>query len=161
MSFKMSAESSFHWASQGLNQAQFQAYTKLLRLRSGGQVENSVNSSQFLDNDDDEDDMDDTEDSSSLCPDILCDSNEDKVKRAFLDRLAEVVSPSKGGQHVSASLMAQWDDRVEILVAKNSGIVREDATWTFLKDLEDRLRRYACAHGGMSNLGTPELQNSS
>lgn len=151
-SLKMSGRASFSWASRGLSQARFQAYMKLLRLRNGGQVAELVDSSPFLG---DEDDVNDTEVGDSLCPTTLCDSREDEVRKAFLDRLAELVSTFKGGKHVSACLMVQWPDRVEVLVAKNSGIGKDDATWTFLKDLEDMLRRYASAGGGMSHLQFP------
>lgn len=114
---------SFHWASQRLiHGSRFQAYAKLLKLRSGGQADRPEYSTAFLADDepgDEESDAgEDTNDSVARA--MLSDSREDRMKRAFLDRLAELVANAKGGPHVSATMMIEWPDRAVVLVAKKT-----------------------------------------
>lgn len=131
---------SLHLTPKGLNRARFQAYAKLLRLRSGGQAEPPEDSLAFLTDDDEGPDAGEDDDD-SIAPAALFDGHEDRMKRAFLDRLAELVANEKGGPHVSATLMVEWPDRVVVLVAKNTGIDRDLAT--FLASLEVLIRRVA------------------
>ncbi|KUI59265.1 hypothetical protein VP1G_11073 [Cytospora mali] len=131
---------SFHWEMEGLHQPRFQAYTKLLRVRSGGQVEEPNNFDEFSVSGYDIHDLDDDD---TLHPATLCGSGETKVKRAFLDRLSELVANKKGGHYTSASMMIEWPDKVDVLVAKNSGIGENTPTWNFLRGLEANLRKLA------------------
>ncbi|KUI65363.1 hypothetical protein VM1G_11265 [Cytospora mali] len=131
---------SFHWEMEGLHQPRFQAYTKLLRVRSGGQVEEVNNFDEFSVSGYDIHDLDDDD---TLHPATLCGSGETKVKRAFLDRLSELVANKKGGHYTSASMMIEWPDKVDVLVAKNSGIGETTPTWNFLRGLEANLRKLA------------------
>lgn len=79
------------------------------------------------------------DDDDSTAPTTLFDGSDDKMKKAFLDRLAELVANEKGGPHVSATLMIEWPDRVVVLVAKNRGIDKDLAT--FLASLKASIRR--------------------
>lgn len=74
-----------------------------------------------------------------VAPATLSDGSEDRMKRAFLDRLAELVANDKGGPHVSATMMIEWPDRAVVLVAKNIGIDKDLAT--FLAELEAIIRK--------------------
>lgn len=66
--------------------------------------------------------------------------DEKKLKRAFLDRLSELIANEKGGLHVSSSLMIEWPDRVDILVARNNGFREGDATLRMLETISSSLR---------------------
>lgn len=130
----------FTWASQGLDQARFQALAKLLRLRSGGQIEEPEDSIHYLDI---ELERKDVSDNDSTTTTVIHDTGQTRLKRAFLDRLAEVVSEVKGGPDVSASLMIEWTDKVDILVAKNTGIDKGTAAWTFLTSRASNMQSLA------------------
>jgi hypothetical protein len=60
------------------------------------------------------------------------------LKRAFLDRLAEVLSPNKGGKDVTATGLKELDsgDTAVVLVARNSGLKPED------RELLDRVMKF-------------------
>lgn len=131
---------SLHFTPKSLNRARFQAYEKLILLKSGGQAEPLEDSLAFLTYDDEGSDAGEGDDDSTA-PTTLFDGGEDKMKRAFLDRLAELVANENGGPHVSATLMIEWPDRVVVLVAKNRGIDKDLAT--FLASLEASIRQVA------------------
>lgn len=86
----------------GWDKSRFEAFSKLLLLKSGRQVEEA---SEFIDKPSEETEASDLKSSNSVNVNILSQSNEDKLKRAFLDRLSELVANEKGGHHVSSSLM--------------------------------------------------------
>lgn len=69
--------------------------------------------------------------------------NEDKLKRLFLDRSAELVANVKNVRYVAASLMVEWPDRVDVFVSRNEGINEGDSDGESLKTLELRLRTIA------------------
>ncbi|KAK0735080.1 hypothetical protein B0T26DRAFT_690770 [Lasiosphaeria miniovina] len=129
---------SFSWGQSGLNKSRFEAYTKLLRLRNGGQVEES---SDFSERPDDDIELTDPSDGTeSLRVHNLSHVDNSRLKRAFLDRLSELVANSKGGHHVSAALMVEWPDRVDVLVARNSGFKPDDPSVRMLERLSSGLR---------------------
>lgn len=121
----------FHWEHKGLDRCRFEAYTKLLRLRHGGQASDPVSfasSTEGIEEDEPSDDVD------SVKGQPLAIFDDEKLKRAFLDRLSELMSPAKGGHQVAATLMIQSQNRAEITVARNCGFKENDKT--FLKQLQ-------------------------
>ncbi|KAI5924399.1 hypothetical protein F4810DRAFT_141484 [Camillea tinctor] len=117
----------FHWKLDGLDRQRFEAYTKLLSLRHGGQASDPVT---FEPHDEDLDVVEPPDDNDSVVGQQLTSHDENEIKRAFLDRLSEVLSSAKGGLHVAAALMVQSPDRIEISVAKNRGIKPKDKEFT-------------------------------
>lgn len=111
------------WETQGLDKSRFEAYAKLLRLRNGGQIEEA---SDFSERPDEPTDIEESESTDSVDAKTLPWSDDNKLKRAFLDRLSELVANQKGGYHVSSALMIEWPDRVDVLVAKNSRLEEGD-----------------------------------
>ncbi|UKZ88150.1 uncharacterized protein TrAFT101_003913 [Trichoderma asperellum] len=105
----------FPWGVKGPDKSRFEAYAKLLRLKNGGQIKEASNFSEMPDEETEFDKPDDT-DSVNANEFLLFDKR--KLKRAFLDRLSELVANEKGGHHVSSSLMIEWPDRVDVLVKK-------------------------------------------
>ncbi|KAL7803693.1 hypothetical protein V8C44DRAFT_343588 [Trichoderma aethiopicum] len=127
----------YPWGIGGLDKSRFEAYAKLLRLKTGGQVEEASNFSQMPDEELESDTLDDAD---SVNADAFSMFDEKKLKRALLDRLSELVANEKGGYHVSSSLMIEWPDRVDILVARNNGFREADATLRMLDTIASSLR---------------------
>lgn len=127
----------FPWGVKGLDKSRFEAYAKLLRLKNGGQIKEASNFSEMPDEETELDKPDDT-DSVNVNEFLLFDKR--KLKRAFLDRLSELVANEKGGHHVSSSLMIEWPDRVDVLVAKNNGFRKGDGTICMLETIASSLR---------------------
>lgn len=128
------------WGVKGLDKPRFEAYAKLLRLKNGGQIEEASNFSEMLDEEIESDKLDDA-DSVDANEFLLFD--ERKLKRALLDRLSELTANEKGGHHVSSSLMIEWPDRVDVLVARNNGFRGGDATLRILETIASSLRDIA------------------
>ncbi|KAI2775661.1 hypothetical protein F4815DRAFT_496535 [Daldinia loculata] len=113
----------FHWGLDGLDKSRFEAYTKILSLRNGGQADDAITFDACeagpdmieLANDDD-----------SITGQPLTNFDNDKLKRAFLDRLSEILSHTRGGYQVAAALMIENLGVPEITVAKNSGLKQTD-----------------------------------
>jgi hypothetical protein len=131
----------------GWNRSRFEAYAKLLGLKNGRQIEEASDFTEIATGEADSADLEST----SVNVDILSSHfSEDKLKRAFLDRLSELVANKKYGRHVSSSLMIDWPDRVDVLVAKNTGIKENDSQ--SLKNLAASLRDISRLNrGGLSN----------
>ncbi|KAJ5560362.1 hypothetical protein N7513_002761 [Penicillium frequentans] len=111
----------------GWDNCKFEGYVKLLLLKRdllGEQTE-----------------LSDLESTDSVDVNILSQFDEDKLKRALLDRLSELVANEKGGHHILASLMIEWPDKVDILVAKNSGLTKKGLSAEMLQKIESSLRR--------------------
>ncbi|KAK3322760.1 hypothetical protein B0H66DRAFT_474160 [Apodospora peruviana] len=128
----------FDWKEPGLNRARFEALTKLLRLRHQGQVEPPTR----FDNDEDDD--------SQLAPETDCSSvkaspptdfEADRLRRQFLDRLAELIANHKGGRHVAATAMSVGPDSVKVTVAKNDKFRQIDRE--FIERVQSLLQRIA------------------
>ncbi|KPM42451.1 hypothetical protein AK830_g4100 [Neonectria ditissima] len=128
---------SFLWESHGLDKSRFEAYAKLLRLRNGGQIEEA---SHFSEKADEQMELADLNDTDSIDMNTLSPINNNKLKRSFLDRLSELVANEKGGPYVSSSLMIEWPDRVDILVAKNNGIKEGDPSISMLETIASDLQ---------------------
>ena len=129
---------SFHWDRKGLNKARFQVFAKLLRMRNGGQAEPPTS---YEDIQDDEEDKNVDADAYSTKAQTLTDFDDKRLRQSFLDRIAELVANIKEGQHVTAALMVESPEKVQVFVAKNKGIEKNDTV--FLKKLEARLRSIA------------------
>ncbi|KAI1466229.1 uncharacterized protein F4812DRAFT_452089 [Daldinia caldariorum] len=128
----------FHWGLDGLDKSRFEAYTKLLSLRNGGQVDDAI---IFDACEAGPDAIESAEDSDSVTGQPLTNFDNDKLKRAFLDRLSEILSQTRGGYHVAAALMVENIEAPEVTVAKNSGLKQTDKD--FVTALEKVLRRLA------------------
>ncbi|KAI1653870.1 hypothetical protein F4813DRAFT_382999 [Daldinia decipiens] len=114
---------SFHWGLDGLNKSRFEAYTKILSLRNGGQADDAITSDACKAGPD----MTELpEDDDSITGQPLTNFDDDKLKRAFLDRLSEILSHTKGGYQVAAALMTENLGVPEVTVAKNSGLKQTD-----------------------------------
>jgi hypothetical protein len=114
---------SFDWNYPGLNWSHFHSLANLLSLRNGGQAEPSSFSDPVLEEDWDPDDNGDGD-----APSIdtrfahqISDSGHGRLKRRFLDCLAEFAANKKGGTAVACSAMKEAEDNVVIWIARNEG----------------------------------------
>jgi len=127
--------SSFSWHLPGLNQNRFRAYSSLLRLRNGGQID------EYLEVEHDLEDKCNPvgyDDADSVVVQTISSFDAAKLKESFQDRVAELVSNVKGGYHVAATLMINLPEEVELVIAKNEGFNKTDIE--FLGKLQDLLR---------------------
>jgi len=122
----------------GWNNCKFEAYAKLLRLKSGKQIEEA---SDFTDISGEQAENSGLRSTDSVDVNMLSRFDEDKLKRAFLDRLSELVANEKGGPYVSSSLMIEWPDKVDILVAKNTGLTKKASSVEMLQKVASSLGR--------------------
>ncbi|MCJ1438446.1 hypothetical protein MMC27_007835 [Xylographa pallens] len=113
----------FDWNYPGLDWSHFHSLANLLSLRNGGQAEPSSLSDTVLDEDWDPDDNGDGD-----APSIdtrfahqISDSGHGRLKRRFLDCLAEFAANKKGGTAVACSAMKEAEDNVIIWIARNEG----------------------------------------
>ncbi|KAG6835614.1 hypothetical protein H0H93_016490 [Arthromyces matolae] len=132
----------FPWGSHGLDKSRFEAYAKLLRLRNGGQIERPSDFSEIPD-EQPVTELAELEGPESVRMNTLSSLSDHKLKKAFLDRLSELVANAKAPQFVSSSLMIEWEDRVIILVARNNGFREEDPTLGLLETIASSLRTIA------------------
>lgn len=128
---------SFPWGIDGLDKSRFEAYAKILGLKNGRQTEEASNFAEIFDEEVELEKLDDTD---SVNANASLSFDEKKLKRAFLDRLSELIANEKGGHHVSSSLMIEWPDRVDILVAKNNGFREGDVALRMLETIASSLR---------------------
>jgi hypothetical protein len=136
-----SMEGRFHWGLDGLNQQKFRAYTTLLRLRCGGQEDPNWATELLLDEEAETRD-EGGDDADTAIVQKISDFDEPKLKKALLDRLAELTSNIRKGSHVAASLLLETQDSCTVFVAKNNGFSGTDKK--FLEDLESSLRDISC-----------------
>ncbi|KAK3350349.1 hypothetical protein B0T25DRAFT_570912 [Lasiosphaeria hispida] len=87
----------FNWKEHGLNRARFEALTKLLAVDWDAEADT---------------------DSTKALP--LTNFESGRLRRLFLDRLAELVANEKGGRHVTATMMSVGWGHVTIVVARNN-----------------------------------------
>jgi hypothetical protein len=132
----------FTWQSAGLNQARFRAYSSLLLLKTGIQVSHRLDPE---DNFSDCDEYDLSDDADSISPQTLSSFDEVKLKEAFQDRVAELVSNLKGGEYVAATLLIEHVDCFEVVVARNEGLNQADRK--FLRKMQSLLRGIAKGSG--------------
>ncbi len=108
----------FHWLMEGLNKRRFHAAVKLLLLHLGRQAEESTrytgdfeSVADYLENFDDVDSLKAFQNSSGELSEL---------RRAFLDRLAELLSHSPRGPHVAAAGLVEQVGHIYVVVAKNN-----------------------------------------
>ncbi|KAL6701647.1 hypothetical protein J3F84DRAFT_355391 [Trichoderma pleuroticola] len=155
MPYHPKMSSTFPWGIDGLDKFRFEAYAKLLRLKNGGQIEEASNFSEILDEEIDLEKPDDTDSVNAIA---FLSLDERKIKRAFLDRLSELIAHEKGGYHVSSSLMIEWPDRVDILVARNNGFREGDVSLRMLETIASGLREISTL-GSLDPVAASTKQN--
>lgn len=128
---------SFPSGLDGWDMSRFEAYAKLLLLKNGRQIEDAWDFTEIIGEQTEFIHLDGTE---SVNVDVLSGFRDDELKRAFLDRLSELVANEKGGRHVSSSLMVEWPDRVDVLVARNTGLKNRASTVKILETIGLHLR---------------------
>ncbi|KAF1961812.1 hypothetical protein CC80DRAFT_589306 [Byssothecium circinans] len=121
---------SFNWNHPSLNKSHFHSLANLLSLRNGGQAEPSSLPDTLLE---EEWDPDDAEDGYAPSVDTnfahrLSESGHARLKRRFLDCLAEFAANRKGGLAVACSAMDEAEDNVVVWIARNAGFADEDSS---------------------------------
>lgn len=113
----------FNWSHEGLNWSHFHSLANLLSLRNGGQAEPSSSPDTVLEEDWDSDDHMDGDRSSmdTRLAHQISGSEHGRLKRRFLDCLAEFAANKKGGTAVACSAMKEAEDNVIIWIARNEG----------------------------------------
>ena len=113
----------FDWNYSGLNWSHFHSLANLLSLRNGGQAEPSSLSETALEEDWDSDNNGDGDAPSidTRFADKISASGHGRLKRRFLDGLAEFAANKKGGTAVACSAMKEAEDNVVIWIARNAG----------------------------------------
>ncbi|OBT49837.1 hypothetical protein VE04_09983, partial [Pseudogymnoascus sp. 24MN13] len=119
---------SFDWNYPGLNWSHFHSLANLLSFRNGGQAEPSSLSDRVLEEDWDPDDDGDgnTPSMDTRLANQISDSEHERLKRRFLDCLAEFAANKKGGTAVACSAMKEAEDNVAIWIARNEGFSDAD-----------------------------------
>lgn len=112
----------FDWNYPDLDWAHFHALANLLSLRNGGQAEPSTMPVAGREDWSAEGDDDETIRSiDTTLVDELSNSGHAKLKRKFLDSLAEITANRKGGVAVACSAMKEMEDTVTIWLSRNEG----------------------------------------
>ncbi|OCL03033.1 hypothetical protein AOQ84DRAFT_420660 [Glonium stellatum] len=110
---------SFNWNLPGLSRTQFHAFTNLLSLRNGGQVEPATLPEGVL-----EEDYNDDRNAAGVDTrnaHQISDSGHNRLKREFLDCLAEFAANKKSGKTVACTAMKEAEDNVKFWIARNEG----------------------------------------
>ena len=97
----------------------FNALANLLSLRNGGQVEPASLPDDVLDDDSNKDW--DAASVDTTVPLKIADSGYNKLKRKFLDCLAEFAANLKNGKTVACTAMKEAEDNVTVWIARNEG----------------------------------------
>ena len=119
----------FDWNCPGLNWSNFHSLANLLSLRNGGQAEPSSLSDKLLKEDWDLDDNIEDGDAPSMNTNFahqISDSGHGRLKRRFLDCLAEFAANKKGGTAVACSAMKEAENNVDIWITRNEGFSDKD-----------------------------------
>ena len=110
---------SFDWKFSEFGRTHFNALANLLSLRNGGQVEPASLPYEVLDADPN-DDWDAASVDTRKAHEISH-SGHDRLKRKFLDCLAEFAANMKNGKTVACSAMKEAEDNVTVWIARNEG----------------------------------------
>jgi hypothetical protein len=78
---------------------------------------------------------------------------EPRLKRAFLDGIAELVSNVRNGKHDAASVLVETRDRYTVLVTKDNVFEEEDEL--FIKKLEALLSKISQTESEIREKSTP------
>ncbi|KAL9055451.1 MAG: hypothetical protein Q9162_003549 [Coniocarpon cinnabarinum] len=119
---------SFDWDYPGLSWSRFHSLANLLSLRNDGQAELSSLSERILEGESTLDDAEDgnTSSTNTRRADQITDSGHEKLKRRFLDCLAEFAANRHGGIAVACSAMKEAEDNVIIFITRNEGFADVD-----------------------------------
>lgn len=134
----------FDWNHPGLNRAHFNALCNLLSLRNGGQVEPVW----LPDRDEvlEEDDWDvDAASVDTRNAHQISNSGHDRLKKKFLDCLAEFAANRKNGKTVTCTAMKEAEDNVTLWIARNEGFPDQDKP--LFNNLSELLSRLSCSEG--------------
>lgn len=110
---------SFTWNHPDLNYTSFHALANLLSLRNGGQVEPASYLEEATKNDCD--DEWGTASVDTRRADKISDSGHDRLRRKFLDCLAEFAANRKDARSVACTAMKENEDSVTLWIARNEG----------------------------------------
>lgn len=118
----------FNWDYPGLDFSHFHSLANLLSLRNGGRAEASSLLDAVLDEgcSSDEDGDEGTPRENTVRAHRIADSGHGKLKRKFLDCLAEFPANKKGGTEVACSAMTEAEENVFIWVIRNEGFSEAD-----------------------------------
>lgn len=130
--------SKFHWGLEGLDYQKFRAYTTLLQLRCGSQEDPDWASKFSFSDNKVEAFNNQYDDADTVTAQQISEFDETKLKQAFLDRLAELTSSIRKGEHVAATLLLQIEEASTVFVAKNNGF--NGADLSFLESIQTCLR---------------------
>ena len=144
---------SFDWNYPGLDWSHFHSLANLLSLRNGGQAEPSSSYDTVVE-EEEEGYPDDSKDGDTSSVDTrhahqISDSGHERLKRRFLDCLAEFAANRKGGKAVACSAMKEAEDNVVIWIARNEGF--SDADKVVFDKVEKMLGSLSC-NGGTSRV---------
>ncbi|KAK4168118.1 hypothetical protein QBC43DRAFT_309729 [Cladorrhinum sp. PSN259] len=90
------------------------------------------------DDDDDDDDFDDSFAGNTIAPTIPLNAYDPSLREKFLNGVAELLSHTKGGSHVTAAALREREDCVEVDIARNGPFDSSDDD--YLKALTSFLR---------------------
>jgi hypothetical protein len=135
---------SFDWNLPGLDRPLFTALANLLALRNGGQVEPASLPDDDLEGNDSGEESD-TGSIDTSRPQRISKSRHGRVKRKFLDSLAELAANKKGGHSVACSAMREEEDSVTVWIARNEGFQKADEL--FFQKLSDLLCVFSSSQG--------------
>jgi hypothetical protein len=129
----------FHWSLPGLSGQEFHALTNALLLKSGGQLEPTFSE---VDKAEDVKEANDAASEETTRLDQLSNSSAyEKLKKTFLDRLAELAANEKRAGAVACTAMRELEDGIVVWVARNEGFKNEDNL--FFDDLASRLAEFS------------------
>jgi hypothetical protein len=134
----------FDWNYPGLNKTHFNALGNLLSLRNGGQVEPAWLPDEMLEEVPEEDDWDAASVDTRKAHQIS-DSGHNRLKRKFLDCLAEFAANRKNGKTVACTAMKEAEDNVTLWIARNEGF--PDQEKPLFHNLSELLSRLSCNKG--------------
>jgi hypothetical protein len=147
------SESVFDWNHPGLNWSHFHSLANLLSLRNSCQAEPSSLSDTVL-----EEDWGPDDNGNGYVASIptrvayqISASGHGRLKRRFLDCLAEFAANKKGGIAVACTAMKETEDNVGIWIARNEGFSEVDKL--VFDKLGMLLSSTSCANG-MSRVTT-------
>lgn len=118
----------FDWNHPGLSWSHFHSVANLLSLRNDGQAEPSSLSDTVLEDgwDPEEDNDEETRSVNTMVAHKISSSGHERLKKRFLDSLAEFAANKKGGTAVACTAMKEAEDSVTIWIARNQGFSDAD-----------------------------------
>ncbi|KAF2120771.1 hypothetical protein BDV96DRAFT_595184 [Lophiotrema nucula] len=136
------------WDQPSLSGDRLQAYASLLRIQKDGQIYERLEA-EYEPGDQHMISGYEDDDTNSIAVNDLSSFNEDRLKAAFQDRVAELVANVKGGHHVAATQIFDTPQGIKLVVAKNEGLDKRDPE--FLQKLQDLLRDISRTQTGHDN----------